>query len=165
VYEVPPAVWSATAASSSATLVPRAGVPLVLVTDGVMGPGGHPLLRTYGELAVLPPIDDTVTGGSLQPLATVRLPSQQQGESLALRDARTVLVGSEGVGQPVWRVPLPSQALAVLATPRPTAAATPAPGAARRTTPGRSAPMLGALAGAVAGTVLVLVVGARRRRR
>ena len=164
VYEVPPAVWTARSAAARATLVSRAGVPLVFVTDGVMGPGGHPLLRTYGELALLPPIDDSVAGGSLQPLATLRLPDQKQGEGLALRDARTVLVGSEGVGQPVWRVPLPVEFTAVLRTPTPAAtpAPTPTPTGADAES-GRSLPVFGGIAGALVGTLLVLIVRARRR--
>jgi hypothetical protein len=178
-YEVPATAWTARSATAQAVLVDRAGVPLVLVTDGVMGPGGHPILRTYGELALLPPVDDSVTGGSLQPLATLRLPEQKQGEGLALRDPRTVLVGSEGIGQPVWRVPLPAEFTAVLGTPRPSATAprtsssppteTSSDEPTRTSTGpddehGRSFPVLGGLAGAAVGAVLVLTVRARRRR-
>ena len=107
----------------TSTLIRRASVPLLFVTDAVMGPGGHPVLRTYSQLAVLPPIDDAVTGGSLHPLATVRLPRQAQGESLTLFDRRTALVGSEGTGQAVLRVPLPDDVCALFGSPSPSAAA------------------------------------------
>jgi len=146
VYQVPEQVWPgppAGAPAAEGTLVRIATVPLILVTDGVIGPGHHPLLRTYGELAVLPPITADVVGGSLQPLAQVRLPSQQQGEGLALTPQGQVLLSSEGTGQPVLRLPMPPELAAELpsATPSPsssspsslvpaggrTAAASPAP--------------------------------------
>jgi hypothetical protein len=186
VYEVPSAAWTALSGRPSlrgvrfgtATLVKRVGVPLMFVTDGVMGPGGHPLLRTYRELAVLPPIDDSVAGGSVQPLAVTRLPAQQQGEGLALRDGRTALVGSEGVGQPVLRVPFPDDAVAALGSHPVSGTVEPSsgvsrPGAAQagsRTatgrSPGRLFPVLGCAAGVVAGCILaVLTVLARRRPR
>jgi hypothetical protein len=193
VYEVPPDVWRGTAALPPiATFVPRAGVPLTLVTDGVMGPGGHPVLRTYGELAVLPPLDDDVTGGSLQPLAMLRLPAQRQGEGLALSGPRTALVDSEGTGQDVLRVPLPADVVALLTPPpapsptstRPSPSGTTRGGAATGGTSAAAAPGatpargesggsssdVGGIAAVVAGAVVgVLAVGAvgvvRRRRR
>jgi hypothetical protein len=208
VYEVPPDVWrgtatasgaaspaaspaassaasSAAAAGAPATFVARAGVPLILVTDGVMGPGGHPLLRTYSELAVLPPLDDAVTGGSLQPLAILRLPAQRQGEGLTLRDARTALVGSEGTGEAVLRVPLPPDVLAALtptATPTPTptatratatrATASGATGSPAEPSPGTddatqdvTAPWFAAVTGGVVALTLVATAVATVRRR
>lgn len=196
VYEVPPSAWTAPAGQASvsgarsrtATLVSRSRVPLMLVTDGVMGPGGHPLLRTYRELAVLPPIGDgpaasrqtgdaergdVERGG--QPLAVVRLPEQQQGEGLALRDRRTVLAGSEGVGQPVLRVPLPDDAAAALGSPPASSAAGASSGRFRpRATPvgsrtgnGRTPswlfPVLGGVTGAAAACALA-ALGRHRRR-
>lgn len=177
VFEVPPPVWTGESGSAKATLIPRGDVPLILVTDGVMGPGGHPLLRTYGELAVLSPIDDAASGGTLQPLATLRLPGQKQGESIALRDAETVLVGSEGQAQPVFRVPLPATVQALLAGSvrvGPPASDSRGPGASPADTgsvparPGRLLPLPGGATGAVAvGLValLALVALVRRRRR
>lgn len=119
VYEVPTAAWTS-ASVTEATLVRVASVPMLLVTDGVMGPGDHPLLRTYSELAVLPPLTDDNRGGSLHPLADLRLPLQQQGESLTLLDASTALVGSEGHDEPILRIPLPAEFHEVL-EPRPAA--------------------------------------------
>lgn len=55
----------------------------------------------------------------LDPRAEVRLPAQEQGESLAFTaDARALLVGSEGADEPIWSVPIPPEVLDV-STPRP----------------------------------------------
>jgi hypothetical protein len=166
-FEVPPAVWTGRSAAGAEipTLVRRAGVPLMFVTDAVMGPGGHPLLRTYGELAVLPAVQDGLTGGSLEPLAVVRLPDQQQGEGVALRDGRTALVGTEGVGRPVHRVPLPDEASAA---PAPSAApgtsteSVTSPRAGGGHLSGRALPVLG---GAVVTVGAIAALTARGRRR
>jgi hypothetical protein len=127
IYEIPPAAWRSSA-DTTATLVAVATVPLLMVTDGVMGQGGHPLLRTYSHLAVLPPLTDRVRGGAVHPEATMDLPSQGQGESLTLLDGSTALVGSEGKDQPILRVPLSKEVLTVL-SPR----SRPAPRAAGST--------------------------------
>jgi len=121
--QVPPAVWRGTAARASGTLERVATVPLPFVTDGQMGPGGHPVLRTYFGLAVLPHLTDRARGGTLRPLATMPLPAQRQGEGLTLLDGRTALIGSEGVRQPVLRVPLADDVRSVLASPTRAAAA------------------------------------------
>ncbi len=112
-YVVPASAWDGTApqrpAVRSATLVPVGTVPLSLVTDGTVAPDGAVLLRTYGELAVLGPLPVVPTASgrgtaTLEPRATVSLPSQRQGEGLALTpDGGSVLLSSEGVGQPVLR--------------------------------------------------------------
>ena len=110
VYRVPQDVWPGrpgVAPHDSGTFERIATVPLILVTDGVMGPGHHPVLRTYGELAVLPPITDDVVGGTLQPLAVAGLPDQKQGEGLTLTADGEVLLGSEGRDQPILRLPMP----------------------------------------------------------
>ncbi|MCC6832397.1 MAG: hypothetical protein IT200_13710 [Thermoleophilia bacterium] len=122
-FQVPPAVWRGTAARASGRLVRIATVPLPLVTDGVMGPGGHPVLRTYFGLAVLPRLAGRVRGGTLRPLATMPLPPQPQGEGLTLLDARTALINSEGLSQPVLRVRLSDDVRSALASPARTAAA------------------------------------------
>ena len=113
-YAVPASAWDGTAplrpAVRSATLVPVGRVPLSLVTDGTVATDGAVLLRTYGELAVLGPlpVDPPPSGrgtATLTPRATVSLPSQRQGEGLALTpDGGSVLLSSEGVGQPVLQV-------------------------------------------------------------
>src|SRR5207244_4492721 len=107
------------------TLVRIASVPLVLVTDGVMGAGHHPVLRTYGEVAVLPPITPDVVGGTLEPLVVDALPAQRQGEGLALDPGGDLLLASEGVGQPILRVRPTAAMAAALAPP-----GAPSPGSA-----------------------------------
>jgi hypothetical protein len=71
------------------------------VTDGAFLPDGqHVVLRGYGSATVLDRRWRTVT--------TFGVPLQRQGESLAaVRDGTAVVVGSEGRGSDVWRVPLP----------------------------------------------------------
>ena len=162
---MPELVWPgppAGAPAAEGTLVQIATVPLILVTDGVIGPGHHPLLRTYGELAVLPPITADVVGGSLQPLAQVRLPAQRQGEGLALTPQGQVLLSSEGVGQPVLRLPMPPELAAQLPSPSPRspASSSPAPAGGRTAAASPDAPA-GRGSGAVRWVVVVLgLVGA-----
>jgi hypothetical protein len=53
-------------------------------------------------------------------LTDVDLPSQEQGESITYTaDGRALLVGSEGDDQPVYRVPLPDEALPKSPSPSP----------------------------------------------
>src|SRR4051795_7624577 len=132
VYAVPASAWDGTVPSSpairEATLVAVGTVPLVLVTDGTVAPDGSVLLRTYGDLAAFDPLP--FDGGTrlLTPRATAGLPSQQQGEGLALApDGRSVLLSSEGSDQAVLRVPLPDDIRALLGPP----ASTPSPAATR----------------------------------
>jgi hypothetical protein len=144
VYQVPTDVWPGDghpAPRDSGTLVRIASVPLVLVTDGVLGPGHHPVLRTYGELAVLPPVTDDVAGGTLEPLAVAALPPQRQGEGVTLDRTGDVLLSSEGMGQPILRLRMPADLAATLnrAAAARSAAATGAP-AAPGTRPGAVPP-------------------------
>jgi len=92
-------------------------VPLTLVTDGTVTPSGAVLLRTYSDLAVLDPFPLDAGGRLLAPRSVTSLPSQRQGEGVALApDGRSVLVSSEGTGQDVLRVPLPDGVLAAIGT-------------------------------------------------
>jgi len=132
VYAVPSSAWDGTLpdrpTARSATLVPVGTVPLVLVTDGTVAPDGTVLLRTYGDLAAFDPFPVDPGGRFLTPRATGGLPSQQQGEGLALEpDGRSVLLSSEGSDQAVLRVPLPDDIRALLGPPP----ATPSPAATR----------------------------------
>lgn len=79
----------------------RVGPVPPLVTGGDFAPDGRRLvLRTYVSATVY-----TEPGG--RPVARIALPDQPQGESIAYaRDGRALLVGSEGAGSTVWRVPL-----------------------------------------------------------
>ena len=70
---------------------------------------GTVLLRTYGELAAFDPFPLEAGTRLLTPRATAALPSQQQGEGLALAPGgRSVLLSSEGTDQPVLRFALPA---------------------------------------------------------
>jgi hypothetical protein len=180
-YRVPAAVWPDGTARSG-TLERIASVPLVLVTDGVMGPGHHPVLRTYGELAVLPPVTDAVVGGTLQPLAVVGLPAQGQGEGLALTDG-AVLLSSEGRNQPILRVPYAPEVAAVLGGGGAPSAGAAAPGSTARPASPTAGPSpsgsrerpadggvaarltsLPGLVGALAAAAVIGVLVGRRRR-
>lgn len=72
-----------------------------MVTDGAFFPDGrHVALRTYGRLVVLEAYDFKTVEG-------MPLPSQQQGEGLAVRaSGEGVLVSTEGVGTPVLEIQL-----------------------------------------------------------
>ena len=129
-----------------------------LVTDGAFSPDGRLLvLRDYRAAHVY-----AASGGRL---ATVPLPLQQQGESIAFSaDGASLLAGSEGAGSEIWRVALPAAATPAVTTTRPPAAtaspATPPPPRSRTGLP----------AVALAGVAALLAVSAgvargRRRRR
>ena len=181
VYLVPRSAWDGTAPSRpqvrSARLVPVGTVPLVLVTDGTETPSGAVLLRTYGELAVLDPFPLEQGDPLLTARTSTGLPGQRQGEGLALSPGgRSVLLSSEGTGQPVLRVDLPQDVSASLAptpapssTPTTTRPATPAPTKAAAAAAPPAATGGGSTRWPVVGTALLLLavaagVGLTRRR-
>jgi len=132
VYLVPREAWDGVAPARaevrSARLVAVGTVPLTLVTDGTVTPSGAVLLRTYSDLAVLDPFPLDAGGRLLAPRSVTSLPSQRQGEGVALApDGRSVLVSSEGTGQDVLRVPLPDGVLAAIGTSPSPAGASSAP--------------------------------------
>lgn len=91
-------------------VVPVASAP-ALITDGAFAPDGERLvLRGYFaafSYVVERDADGVLSG--LGPPATLDLPAQGQGESLAItRDGATVLIGSEGPEEPIYAVPLPA---------------------------------------------------------
>jgi len=144
--------------SDRVNLLRRVGRVPASVTDGAYSPDGRLLvLRDYRAAYVY-----AASGGRL---ATVPLPLQQQGESIAFSaDGGSLLAGSEGAGSEVWRVPLPEAATPAVTTTRP-------PPAAPATTPpprSRTGPLP---AVTLAGVVALLAVtagvarGRRRRRR
>jgi hypothetical protein len=125
-----------------------------LVTDGAFSPDGRLLvLRDYGAAHLY--------AASGRRLATVPLPFQPQGESIAFAaDGGSLLAGSEGAGSEVWRVPLPAAAV-----PRAAAATRPPASPARQPPPAsRSAGRVVAALAAVAA-LLAVTAGAWRRRR
>jgi hypothetical protein len=123
VYEVPTAAVARLLRGRDTTrpVVAReiARVSQSLVTGGASLADGRLVVRGYGSVTVY-----AWRGEDLVPTDTVALPRQKQGETIVVeRGGRTLLVGSEGVHQPLWRVPL----TAVLETPTPTETATPTP--------------------------------------
>ena len=113
-YAVPREAWPggrSTGRRVEAELTYLARVPLVLVTDAAAMPDGRVALRTYGELAMMPPVpaDDEVW----PPLATTLLPRQGQGESIALARSRTsFFLGTEGRRKPILRFTPPAAVMA-----------------------------------------------------
>lgn len=82
-------------------LQPR-GPVMPVVTDGAFLPDGdHLVLRDYARAVVY-------AWPSLEQVADVALPQQRQGESLAVTDEDTLLVGTEGLRSPVHEVALPA---------------------------------------------------------
>ena len=92
-----------------------------IVTDGAFLPDGrHVVLRDYSRAYVL---DTTRT--PWKRVDSFELPDQPQGEGIAVRrGGRSLLISSEGVGEPVQVVPIPRRILAEIG-PRPAATATP----------------------------------------
>jgi hypothetical protein len=130
------------------------------VTDGAFSPDGRLLvLRDYGAAHLY-----RASGGRL---ATVALPFQPQGESIAFSaDGRSLLAGSEGAGSEIWRVPLPEAALPAVTT-RPPAAA---PGSEAAPPPasgsiGRPVAVAAAALALLAVAVTAAAARTRRRRR
>lgn len=82
----------------------RVGAAPLFATDAAFSPDGeYYAIRTYWSATVY----DASAGVPGRRIATVALPESEQGESLAFTpDGRALLVGSEGVRSPVWRVPL-----------------------------------------------------------
>ncbi len=77
------------------------GSVLPIATDGAFLPDGrHLVVRDYSQAVVYSFPD-------LEEVARFRLPEQQQGEGLAVLDASTLLVSTEGQTSDVLRVPLP----------------------------------------------------------
>ncbi|MFC6882766.1 hypothetical protein [Actinomadura yumaensis] len=96
----------------------KVGDAPAIATDGAFAPDGRSyVIRTYFGARVYSVNADGRPGKSLR---SVSLPMQEQGESIAYTaDGRSLLAGSEGSGQPVYKVALPDDA-------RPTPTSTPA---------------------------------------
>jgi len=85
------------------TLTRVGGAPL-FATDAAFSPDGrYYAVRTYWNATLY----DASEGVPGRRAATVALPESDQGESVSFTgDGSALLVGSEGVQSPVWRVPL-----------------------------------------------------------
>jgi hypothetical protein len=91
--------------TSGFNVLRKVGDAPAIATDGAFAPDGRTfVIRTYTAANVY-----AMSGsrpGKL--LRAVSLPDQEQGESIAYAlDGRSLLAGSEGAGQPVWKIPLP----------------------------------------------------------
>jgi hypothetical protein len=153
--------------SDRVNLLRRVGRVPPLVTDGAFSPDGRLLvLRDY--------LAAHLYGASGGRLATVTLPLQPQGESVAFSaDGRSLLAGSEGGGSEVLRVPLPAAAAPPAASATtPPARQPPSAGPPATAPPARArggAPPFALLA-AAGGALLAVAAGglaawSRRRAR
>ncbi len=87
------------------------GGVLPIATDAAFFPDGrHLVVRDYAQAALY-------TFPDLEKVATFRLPTQEQGEGIAVGDDGAVFVSSEGQFSDLVRVRLPEEALAALADP------------------------------------------------
>lgn len=89
-----------------------------IVTDGAFFPDGeHLIVRTYSSAVVY-------TFPELEQVGAFDLPSQEQGEGIAVASTRYVHLSSEGQQAPVLKVPLPAEIREALsATPQSTSPA------------------------------------------
>ncbi|XVX19206.1 WD40 repeat domain-containing protein [Actinomycetota bacterium] len=100
---LPGAVYAAPAklAATQPNRLTRVGAAPVLVTDGVfLADGSRVALRDYGQVHL-------VDAETWQVTASAALPAAPQGESITV-DGSGLLVGSEGAGSGLWRVPVPT---------------------------------------------------------
>lgn len=114
-------------------LLRAVGDVLPLATDGAFFPDGrHLIVRSYTAAAVY-------AFPSLERVASLALPSQPQGEGLAVDAAGRVLLSSEGKNAKVLRLMLPAD-VRNLVTPRPApASSSPSPSSSPPTSPAPSA--------------------------
>jgi hypothetical protein len=108
-YSVPLSVWPGGGDGTSrlATMTKVADLSASFVTDGAFLPDGRILLRGYGAAYVIER-PDAVHTRRLDTLASMSLPSQEQGESIAVTEGgRRALIGSEGRRSPVLRITVP----------------------------------------------------------
>ncbi|MCW2833555.1 MAG: hypothetical protein JWN68_1508 [Nocardioides sp.] len=112
-YAAPPEL-----ADDAPNVLGLVGTTTGIVTDGAFFPDGdHLILRTYTNAVVY-------SFPALEPVGSFDLPSQEQGEGIAVVSTEAVLVSSEGQQAPVLRVALPEAIPAVLSpTPTPTVSA------------------------------------------
>jgi hypothetical protein len=90
------------------------GPVVSIATDGAFFPDGrHLVVRSYDSA--------TVYGfPSLQPVADIELPDQEQGEGVAVTADGDLLLSTEGQFTEILRVPLPDDVQTAMAEPTPT---------------------------------------------
>ncbi|HET8614654.1 MAG TPA: hypothetical protein VFL94_03940 [Actinomycetales bacterium] len=143
VYEVPAqavaTVVGGTSVSQPVTARNVGGVRQSLVTDASLLPDGRIVLRGYVDAVICR--DRTKDDRGLEVERRIPLPPQEQGETLTVVDGgAAILVGSEGVKQPLWRVPLSAPPAAGAATASATSGAAPSAASHPRTTAADRAP-------------------------
>jgi hypothetical protein len=154
---------------------------------GMSADGSLLAVRTYTDAYLWPVGDGRIAAALRRPPVRVPLPPQPQGEGIAV-DGHALLIDSERVGSPVYRVPVTAAVLARLSRPAPSsgtsqsASSPPAPSAGagpttRRAPSAGAGPaarhpgagwsyrwlVFGAAAGVLCGPIAVLL--ARRNRR
>jgi hypothetical protein len=105
IYEAP-----ARLRTDGSNVVREVGDAPAMATDGAFSPDGRTcVIRTYFGARLY----SVGSGGRPgETIESINLPIQVQGESVTYAaDGRSLLVGSEGKKQPVYRVPLPERAL------------------------------------------------------
>lgn len=131
-FAVPQSVWPGTADTPDdvdAELVPVASVPLVMVTDAVALADGRVVLRTYGDLNMMPPVASVESGGAWRPAAATVSPQQGQGEGVAATRSGVLLLSTEGKNKAILRFTPPADFLAAgRFVEAPTATPTPSTG-------------------------------------
>jgi MFS family permease len=90
----------------------RAGPAPQFLTDGAISPDGSQVaLRSYTSLYLFDAQSFLQSGTDADPGVVYPLPLQRQGETLAYaRNGQSVVVGSEGVEEPIYRIGLPLDA-------------------------------------------------------
>lgn len=91
-----------------------------LVTDAAFWGSDRLVVRTYSEAVAY-------SWPALEEVGRIDLPEQEQGEGMAVT-GDDLLLTSEGIDQPVWRVPIPATWRAPAATTSPSPAASSAAG-------------------------------------
>lgn len=156
-------------AGSPNVLTEVAELPMVQVSGAAFAPDGGLLAVRTDTTAYVWTVDggDVAAAVRAAPVE-VELPMQRQGESITFtRDGGALLVGSEGVRQAVFRVPLPS-AVVPSSSSSPAAtepAASPARAAEPRTSSSAVTWALGVGAGVVACLLGGYVLRGTRRQR
>ncbi|MFD0691870.1 hypothetical protein [Actinomadura fibrosa] len=104
VYEGPPRLRT-----GGFNTMRKVGSASAMATDGAYAPDGSTcVIRTYFGARLYAVGADGRPGKSL---GSVSLPFQSQGESITYTaDGRFLLAGSEGLNQPVYRIPVPGKA-------------------------------------------------------
>ena len=95
--------------TSGFNVMRKVGDAPAIATDGAFSPDGRTcVIRTYFGARLYSVRPDGRPGRTLK---SIDLPVQAQGESVTYTaDGTSLLVGSEGKNQPVYRVPLPDEA-------------------------------------------------------